>query len=50
MDMKREAVAGLQERMQDCQVTWFADTVHDIPLQRPAELAQTIAAFAERVS
>jgi len=49
MEMKREAVARLQERMQDCQVTWFADTIHDIPLQRPAELAQTIADFADKL-
>jgi pimeloyl-ACP methyl ester carboxylesterase len=50
LDMKREAVARLQERIADCQVVWFADTIHDIPLQRPAELAQTIADFADRVS
>jgi len=49
MEMKREAVARLQERMQDCQVTWFADTIHDIPLQRPAELAQTIGDFADKL-
>jgi len=46
VEMKREAVALLQERIQDCQVVWFQDTIHDIPLQRPAELSQTIANFA----
>jgi hypothetical protein len=30
-------------------VTWFEDAMHDIPLQRPAELAE-LARFAEEVS
>ncbi len=46
IEMKREAVAGLQKVMKDCEVAWFSDTIHDIPLQRPAELATTIAGFA----
>jgi pimeloyl-ACP methyl ester carboxylesterase len=50
VEMKREAIARLQGRMQDCQVVWFADTIHDIPLQRPAELAQTIAGFTDSAS
>ena len=50
VEMKREAIARLQERIEDCQVVWFQDTIHDIPLQRPAELAQTIADFADSVS
>jgi len=28
---------------------WFEDTVHDVPLQRPEELAQELRAFAQRV-
>ncbi|HLZ29619.1 MAG TPA: alpha/beta hydrolase [Chloroflexota bacterium] len=30
-------------------VRWFEDTVHDVPLQRPAELARELQAFAESV-
>jgi pimeloyl-ACP methyl ester carboxylesterase len=44
--MKREAVARLERRFPDCRVEWFADTIHDIPLQRPDKLAKTIADFA----
>lgn len=47
MEMKREGVGRAQERMANCQVRWFADTIHDIPLHRPAELADTISEFVE---
>ncbi|MEX2159154.1 MAG: alpha/beta hydrolase [Dehalococcoidia bacterium] len=50
MEMKREGVARAQERLADCQVLWFPDTIHDIPLHRPAELSGAIAAFARRLS
>jgi pimeloyl-ACP methyl ester carboxylesterase len=30
-------------------VRWFEDTVHDVPLQRPVELAGELDAFAEQV-
>jgi pimeloyl-ACP methyl ester carboxylesterase len=50
MDMKREAAARLQATIDDCRVVWFEDTVHDVPLQRPEELAQTIGDFADAVS
>jgi pimeloyl-ACP methyl ester carboxylesterase len=30
-------------------LTWFEDTMHDIPLQRPAELAAELARFADAV-
>ena len=46
LEMKREAVARQQERLAHCQVRWFKDTIHDIPLHRPNELAQAIADFA----
>jgi pimeloyl-ACP methyl ester carboxylesterase len=34
----------------DLQVIWMPDTVHDIPLQRPVELADSIAHFVEQSS
>ena len=46
VEMKRETIARLSQLLADCQIRWFADTIHDIPLQRPRELAQTIAEFA----
>jgi pimeloyl-ACP methyl ester carboxylesterase len=45
--MKREAIARAEGLLSDCQVLWFADTIHDIPLHRPAELADAIATFAK---
>ena len=43
---KERGVALAQESMHDLQVAWMEDTIHDIPLQRPAELAKLIADFA----
>jgi pimeloyl-ACP methyl ester carboxylesterase len=34
---------------QNARVRWFEDTVHDVPLQRPDELAGELQAFAEQV-
>ena len=48
-EMKRDAIARAQTLLADCQVRWFADTVHDIPLHRPRELADEIAAFATAI-
>jgi len=48
-EMKREAVGRAQERLPDCEVRWFKETIHDIPLHRPRELAQAIEEFALRL-
>jgi pimeloyl-ACP methyl ester carboxylesterase len=47
MQLKREAIEKAQQVIKDCRVVWMADTIHDIPLHRPAELAQAIGEFAE---
>jgi pimeloyl-ACP methyl ester carboxylesterase len=47
---KRGAVGRALELFPSATVTWFEDTMHDIPLQRPAELAAELARFAEEVS
>jgi pimeloyl-ACP methyl ester carboxylesterase len=31
----------------DARAVWFEDTMHDIPLQRPAELAAELARFVK---
>ncbi len=46
LEMKREAIGQMERLLADCRVRWFPDTIHDIPLQRPAELAQAIEEFA----
>src|SRR6266446_1775530 len=41
--MRLEGIARIQEMRPDIRVVWMPDTIHDIPLQRPAELAREIA-------
>jgi len=37
------------ELLPGARVRWFDDTVHDVPLQRPVELADELHAFAQQV-
>jgi pimeloyl-ACP methyl ester carboxylesterase len=46
---KRDAVARVAPLLRDGRVVWFEDSIHDVPLQRPALVAQTIATFASEV-
>ena len=46
---KRGAVGRALELLPSAHVTWYEDTMHDIPLQRPAELAAELARFADSV-
>jgi pimeloyl-ACP methyl ester carboxylesterase len=48
-EMKRAAVERAQTQLADCQVVWLKETIHDIPLHRPRELAQAIEEFALRL-
>jgi len=43
---KREGVARAEQASPLVKTLWFEDTVHDIPLYRPAELTKVIADFA----
>jgi pimeloyl-ACP methyl ester carboxylesterase len=43
---KRRQIALAEERLRDSRTTWFTDTIHDVPLQRPGELAAAIREFA----
>jgi pimeloyl-ACP methyl ester carboxylesterase len=45
MASKEAGIAIARERIQRLQVHWMEDTIHDIPLQRPAELASLLAGF-----
>jgi pimeloyl-ACP methyl ester carboxylesterase len=36
------------ELQPQARLRWFEDTVHDVPLQRPEELARELRAFAQR--
>ncbi len=44
-DLKRAATARAQAANPRVRVHPFPDTIHDVPVQRPAELAQAIATF-----
>lgn len=43
---KLQAIETARKILPDAQVVVMEDTIHDIPLQRPAELAEAIIAFA----
>lgn len=43
---KRKAVAAAQQMLAESETVWFNHTVHDVPLQRPRKLANTITRFA----
>lgn len=49
LEFKRRAVVEVESRMENLRVHWMQDTIHDIPLQRPAELAGLIAEFASQM-
>lgn len=44
---KRESIAQLQERHAGIRVEYLAETIHDVPFQRPAVLAGLIAQMAK---
>jgi len=48
--LKERGEAVARERIQKLRVEWMADTIHDIPLQRPEELAGLIADFLRQAS
>ncbi|HZY41473.1 MAG TPA: alpha/beta hydrolase [Anaerolineae bacterium] len=46
LDAKRRNIALAEQRLNQSRTIWMNDTIHDIPLQRPAELAEAIKALA----
>jgi pimeloyl-ACP methyl ester carboxylesterase len=49
LSSKIAGVERLQALQPTARVRWFDNTVHDVPLQRPEELAQELGAFATDV-
>ena len=43
--MRREMARAAQSAIQDCQVVWVPDTMHDIGYHKPAELAAVLRRF-----
>ena len=48
-EAKRGAAVRALDLLPSATITWFEDTMHDIPLQRPAALAAELARFADSV-
>jgi pimeloyl-ACP methyl ester carboxylesterase len=48
-EAKRGAAVRALALLPSATITWFEDTMHDIPLQRPAALAAELARFADSV-
>jgi pimeloyl-ACP methyl ester carboxylesterase len=46
---RRAAVLAAERALRDASVVWFEDTIHDVSLQRPRELAAAIRAHGGRV-
>jgi pimeloyl-ACP methyl ester carboxylesterase len=42
LENKRRNIAVAEQRLKQSQTIWMTDTIHDIPLQRPEELAEAI--------
>ena len=47
---KRRGVATALERLGNGKVVWMEDSIHDVPIQRPQLLADTIREFAEGIA
>src|SRR5512136_2917060 len=45
LENKRRNIATAEVRLARSQTIWMTDTIHDIPLQRPEELAEAIRKF-----
>ncbi len=46
---KRAAVERALAALPRAEVRWFEESIHDLPLQRPREMADAIAEFAEKI-
>ena len=49
MEAKTRIIEIAREKSPLVKVMWMEDTIHDVPLQRPAELADAIAEFAATI-
>jgi len=48
--LKREGIARAEQANPRVRTIWFDDTVHDVPLHRPTELAKAISDFGLKIS
>jgi len=50
LEAKERGVGRALENISKLQVHWMADSIHDVPLQRPTEVAENILAFARSIA
>jgi hypothetical protein len=50
MRRREESLAALAASMPNLTVRWLEDSVHDVPLQRPELVAETISAFLQSIA
>jgi pimeloyl-ACP methyl ester carboxylesterase len=46
LELKQQGISKAHASIKDLRVRWMEDTIHDIPLQRPTELARLIVDFS----
>lgn len=49
LENKRRDIALAEQRLKRSRTIWMPDTIHDVPLQSPAELAESIRDFAAEI-
>jgi len=47
MEWRREGAKQAEEKLRRGRLIWMEDTIHDVPVQRPRELAEAIIGFAD---
>lgn len=50
LSWKREGAALAQKLMPQARIDWLADSIHDVPIQRPELVAEKVKGFAENIS
>jgi len=50
LELRRQSIARAEQASPLVQTVWFPNTVHDIPLHRPVELAQAIIDFGTQLA
>jgi hypothetical protein len=50
LELKERALEQARAKIRDLRVTWLKDCVHDVPLQKPGEVADRILAFVSTLA
>jgi pimeloyl-ACP methyl ester carboxylesterase len=50
MDWRKTGAKLAEEKLKDGRIIWMDDSIHDVPIQRPSEVADAIMEFGARLS